>query len=866
MIFQRCQRYANEQLAEIAFPLGGVGTGCVSLTGAGGLAEWQIRNSPDQDSFQEHTFFALRVLEEGGQALGRIVEGPVPVPFTRHQRKVFQQRFPGMGLGNSGLFGLPHFPQVTFAGAMPLARVTFADPQLPVDVELEAWSPFIPMNPEDSGIPCALFRFRLRNRSARAVSTSLVFSMDNLVPPTPQGGKSIRFFQRGEASGLLFSNELMAADEPGNGTLAVATFGDDVYHRENWHRLNWFDSLQVWWDEFLQTGRLTSHRYETSPLHSSSKGSLGTTRPLAPGASTEVSFWIAWSFPTYGWPHGITAIPGEESQQQKPRTATHWKNHYAHRFPDAVQVIDYLLANEPRLYRETSAFREALEAVSVPAEILEAVSANLGILRSPTVLRLEDGTFYAFEGCGETVGSCPGSCTHVWNYAQTLAFLFPTLQQGMHTANYRWNFSPTGSGAMSFRILLPLQNTPIVHKPAADGQLGEIIKVYQTWKILGDTEWLRNLWPRLQQAIDFAGHYWDWQQRGVIEGVHHNTYDIEFHGPDPMATSYYLGALAAVWEIAETLGDNASASRYESLLQAGAEWMETESFRDGYFQQMVDSEAWRHAEFPEEPRPPLQEMEARERIYQYGCGCLADQLVGKWMARVAGTRAFLDPVKEKQALLAIMRHNFRESLWEHSCCQRAYALQDEGGLLLCTWPLGGRERLPFVYCDEIWTGIEYQVAAHLLYCGERAAALKIVRAVRSRYDGRRRNPFNEFECGSWYARALSSWSLFPAWAGMQFDAAQGYLGFTELALGETAFWTLGEAWGILRSGPTQVEVCILGGRFLLQTLNLPRLPLERYQRASVTTQPGRSVRLRLEKDRWHFDSLRLQAGDILLID
>ncbi len=678
---------------------------------------------------------------------------------------------------------------------MPLARITFEDPLVPLEVEMEAWSPFIPMNPEDSGIPCALFCFRCRNRAQHEVTTSLVFSMNNLVPQTPQGGQSIRYFQLGQAKGLLFSNELRTADDPANGTFAVATLSNDVYHRENWHRLSGVDSLQVWWDEFMQTGQLSAYRYDHSPFSASSKGSLGTMRRLAPGESAEVCFWMAWSFPLVSWQHGITTITGLESQQEMPHAPVCWRNHYAHRFPDALKVIEYLLSHVDRLYRETTAFREALESTTVPEEILEAVTANLSILRSPTVLRLEDGTFYAFEGCGESAGCCPGSCTHAWNYAQALAFLFPTLQQSMHNANYRWNFSPTDSGAMAFRIQIPWQRTPIVRKPAADGQLGEIIKVFQTWKLLGDAEWLREIWPRLQKSIDFAGLYWDWQQRGVIEGVHHNTYDIEFHGPDPMATTCYLGALAAAWEMAETLGDATTARRYESLLRSGLQWLEEEAFREGYFQQTIDPEAWKHAEFSVEPRPLLKEMKAEERIYHYGRGCLSDQLVGKWMARVAGTREFLDPEKERQALLSIVQHNFRDHLWEHSYCQRAYALQDEGGLLLCTWPRGGRPRLPFIYCDEVWTGVEYQVAAHLLYCRERTAVLKIVRTVRARYDGQRRNPYNEFECGSWYARALSSWSLLPAWAGMQYDAGQGYLGFTELASGETAFWTLGGAWG-----------------------------------------------------------------------
>lgn len=75
-----------------------------------------------------------------------------------------------------------------------------------------------------------------------------------------------------------------------------------------------------------------------------------------------------------------------------------------------------------------------------------------------------------------------------------------------------------------------------------------------------------------------------------------------------------------------------------------------------------------------------------------------------------------------------------------------------------------------MYSNEVWSGIEYQVAAHLIAEGEVEKGLEIVRTCRNRYDGRVRNPFNEYECGSWYARALSSYSLLQALTGVRYDA------------------------------------------------------------------------------------------------
>jgi len=119
----------------------------------------------------------------------------------------------------------------------------------------------------------------------------------------------------------------------------------------------------------------------------------------------------------------------------------------------------------------------------------------------------------------------------------------------------------------------------------------------------------------------------------------------------------------------------------------------------------------------------------------------------------------------------VHKYNFKSDLSEYPNPQRpSYAVGEEGGLLLCTWPKGEMLSLPFVYSNEVWTGIEYQVASHLMMNGEVDKALDIVRACRKRYDGRVRNPFDEYECGHWYARAMSSYGMIQGLTGVRYDA------------------------------------------------------------------------------------------------
>ncbi len=371
-------------------------------------------------------------------------------------------------------------------------------------------------------------------------------------------------------------------------------------------------------------------------------------------------------------------------------------------------------------------------------------------------------------------------------------------------------------GHQAFRASLPLRPPAHGFHAAADGQLGGIMKVHREWRISGDTDWLRKLWPQVRQSLDYCIATWDPRGRGVLEEPHHNTYDIEFWGPDGMCSSFYLGALQAAAAMGAALGEEVS--RYEALYQQGRALVETELFDGEYFIQKIQvegldapnpaaqAENW-NVEYSEEARELLR---AEGPKYQYGAGCLSDGVLGSWIARACGLEEVLDPAKVRSHLLAVHRHNFREELSRHANPQRpSYALGRDGGLLLCSWPKGGQLTLPFVYSDEVWTGIEYQVASHLLLHGAAGEALEIVRAARDRYDGRARNPFNEYECGHWYARAMSSYGLLQGLSGARYDAVERVLYLHPTRAGDfRAFLATAEGYGVVgvKDGKPFLEV------------------------------------------------------------
>jgi uncharacterized protein (DUF608 family) len=782
--------FVGEALSEIAFPLGGIGTGTVSLGGRGQLRDWEIFNRPAKGRTLPFSFAALWARAEGDTPRLRVVEGPLRPPYAA-----------SFGFPRSAAQGLPHFQGARFTGAYPFARVDFEDQGLPVEVSLEAFNPFVPLDVADSSIPVAILHYRLRNRDPRPVDLALAFSLLNAVGY--DGKASLNGEQhdgfggnlntlRDEAVGgrRMVGFDMTASKHwtgsPRYGSMALVTTHEAATSLPAWKGAEWFDSFQNWINEFSPDGRFPAAAAMTPTADK--RSACATVAPhlrLAPGQSTTITFLIAWNFPLR-----------ENDWNREPEVKGQLlRNDYGGRFPTAWDVARHTVENLDRLEGRSRSFHDAFFSSTLPAPVLDAASSQASILRTNTCMLLEKQQFFAFEGCGDDSGCCPMNCAHVWNYEQALAFLFPSLERTMRETDLLQNLRPDGS--MSFRTMLPLGRAVWAFRPAADGQMGALLKLYREWQISGDDAFLRRLWPHAKRALEFAWTSWDADRDGVMEGEQHNTYDIEFYGPNAMMGTLYLGALKAATRMAEALGDAEAARTYSSVFESGRRKLE-ELWNGEYYVQRVPApadikagpatlnEPW-HA-------PAIVDGQLR---YQYGDGCLSDQLLGEWFAAVAGLSPLLPPEHVRATLASIYRHNFRHDFLEHPNAQRIYALGDEKGLLLCSWPKGGRPALPFVYADEVWTGIEYQVAAHLIYAGHLPEGLAIVRGVRDRYDGRRRNPWNEVECGSHYARALSSWSLLLALSGFSWSAPERRLSFAPRvnAADFRCFFSAGEGWG-----------------------------------------------------------------------
>lgn len=804
--------YRGMRLREIAFPLGGIGTGTISLGGRGDLRDWEIFNRPAKGFHLPWTFFAGYFQTEEGDGVARVLESRLQPPFTG-----------ASGPPTGRVPGLPRLRMNTFRGEYPFAWLRFNDPALPVQISLEAFNPLIPMDAESSGLPIALLRWRVHNTTQRRVQATVALCLLNPIglngenPPGsryhPQLGHNLNTWrEEGTVKGIFMTGAKPQPTEPAYGDLSLATNWPQTTFRLRWERAGWWDDAQNFWDSFVQSkGFLPSDAAaDPSPDHQSDVATLALHASLGPGESAKLPFLLAWRFPNL-----------VNYWNQEPEVKDKWLgNWYAVRFDSSWEVARYTLDNLPALEQATRAYHRALYKSTLPREVLDAVGANVSILRSPTVLRTSDGRMNAFEGCGDKGGCCPMNCTHVWNYAQTAAFLFPELERSVRLTDFCHNTRPNGD--MAFRTLLPLGPTLWQFKPAADGQMGTIMRAYREWVLSGDKQFLTTIWPAVQRALEFAWQpgSWDGDGDGVMEGEQHNTYDIEFYGPNPLCSVLYLGALRAAEEIAYALGETAKAQEYRARFEKGSKRVVERLWNGEYFRQIVKGP-------PKTSQPPTPNQISLEwePPHQFGEGCLSDQLLGQWLAHTVGLGYLLPQKLVHKAVDSIYRYNWKPDLSQHACVQRCYALNEEAGLLLCTWPLGKRPKYPFPYADEVWTGIEYQVAAHLIYEGRIQEGLDIVRGVRERYNGERRNPWDEFECGHHYARALASWSLLLALSGFYYDAFQKRLAFQPRWQAEPfrCFFAAGNAWGTLLFNPRkEARVNVLWGTLSLETICLPQ--------------------------------------------
>lgn len=827
--------YTGHRTKCISFPLGGIGTGSVGLAGNGRFVDWEIANRPAKGSTLGNSHIAVKAEDENGALIdARVLNGDCYVDHSGQYAVNY-----GHGMPGATMAGFPHFRSCTFDGRFPIASIDFDDPHFPGKPTLTAFNPFIPRNDRDSGIPAAFFELTVVNTTDRPLTYTAVFALKN-----PNGNGVNELLDTDTLHGIFLGQEGTADDSLEKFDLTVATPDDsaneNVSRQAAWYRGGWSDSLETYWRNFTEKATFPPRSY---PSAGGDHCTLAVRRTAGTGESVTFRFVMTWSRPNnYNYWNPLKDENGRDVS---------WKNYYATLFHDSRDSAAYCMTEWERLRAETFRFRDELFASTLPEEVVEAASATMSVLKTATVLRLENGEFYGWEGLNQNSGSCEGTCTHVWNYAYALCFLFPSLERSIRDTDYRYNIDE--NGRMQFRMQLPLGRTQGNWRACVDGQMGGIIKSYREWKISGNTDWLRSNWDGIRRSLEYAWSPenfdgWDADCDGVLEGRQHHTLDMELFGPSSWLEGFYLAALRCGAEMAEALGEAEAAEKYRSLFEKGRAWSDTNLFNGKWYMQRLDLTDRSILERYKVCGDAISywNEEAGEIKYQIGEGSEIDQLLAQWHANILGLGDIFDKRQRQIALRSMYENNFKHDMREFYNPFRLYSVNDESGAVICDYPEGAKKpAIPIPYCQETMHGFEYALAGLMISEGMLDEGLEIVRSVRDRYDGEKRNPWNEIECGSNYARSMASFALIPILSGFTFDMTKKHIGFAPLVSRDDfrSVWSLDCAWGSVRLTADLAEIDVIDGELPLRTLGIP----EGMTAVSVTVD-GEPVSFTLEKN------------------
>ena len=796
--------YDSAHLQRVALPLGGIGTGTVSLGGRGELRDWEIMNVPGKGfstvtDGNDAPFFAIYTRTASGVGATRILAGPLyPQEYLHCEGRPVNHH------------GLPRFRHASFDAAYPFGQVNLSDEAMPVKVRIKGFNPLIPGDTDASSLPLAVLSYEVTNTSAEPVEVSVCGSIRNFVGkdgrtstsdwkgdyiPTGVNGNTNEYRENPACGlkGLYYYSEKVDPKSPAWGNFSLVTDSDQQVSYRTYSVDNaWSNSILNFWDDFSEDGLIANpvaNVRHTVGNDADPMGSLAVKSSLAPGETRTFNFYLTWNFPNriaWAWDNYIAG------------------NYYSAQYPDSWDAAARIIPDLADYESRTLAFVGALLSSSYPSAVKEAALYNLNVLRSQTVFRIADGHMMGWEGVMDRFGSCPGTCTHVWNYETATAFLFPELARTMRDVEF--NLAMHEDGCMAFRVELPFDTGQSRHT-AADGQLGCIMKLYREWQLSGDNDFLASYWEQCKLALSYTWVEggWDADADGIMEGSQHNTMDVNYFGPNGQMTFWYLGALRAAEQMALAMKDKAFAKKCREIFEKASAYADNELFNGEYYEQKItDPETFEFLPEDSDNIPP----------FQLGKACLVDQLVGQYMAHICGLGYLASKDNIRKTLESVMKYNYHDNLYGHFNNMRTYLFEDEAGMLMASWPKG-RLEVPFPYFNESMTGFEYCAAVGMIYEGLTDDGLKCISSIRSRFDGAKRNPFSEPECGHHYARSMASWSAVIALSGFHYSGVDKSMAITS-ADGRW-FWSNGSAWGVVANAGGKTTLEVIEGSLELKT-------------------------------------------------
>ncbi|SHI56652.1 Uncharacterized protein, contains GBA2_N and DUF608 domains [Arenibacter nanhaiticus] len=834
----------EQKLEYIGMPVGGIAAGQVYLGGDGQLWYWDIFNIAKITSGNEggHRYYLNPLVQENN------FENGFGITINSEG---FEYKRP---LNKSG------FSDITFQGEYPVGKVTYRDPQLPIKVELNAYTPFIPTDADNSGLPVVVMEYTVTNESKTEMDVALSGWLQNTAAywsgqnQVLKGQHQNRIINRGKYTRLVCENIDMESDQyPDAGNMSLTLLGEGIGN-----------AGAIKDKGTLIYEVLKENTDATSAIGEKLVGSVSSKVLLKPGEQKTFTFHLSWYFPNvHLWDGGH-----------------HWNNkedlrhYYSSQFEDAAAVSEYLM-EKPELIENTKIWNKTWYNSSLPKWFLDRTFVNVSTLATTASVRFDDlkdrkeneGRFYTYEGVylGE------GTCTHVFHYEQALGRVFPDLAQHLRE-QVDLGLSFQDNGIISYRGEFSGLGRHDGRGFAIDGHAGTVMRIYREHLMSSDSEFLKRNWKKIKKSIQVMIDQ-DMEKTGkadgILEGPQYNTLDRTWYGKISWISSLYAASLKAGKEMALEMGDKSFAKTCDKIAKRSFKNISNELFNGEYFIQKND---------PDHPEAPNTNV-----------GCHIDQLLGQYWSSQLDLGHIVDPEKSKKALASILKYNFVDHYGDYLKnadipVKRYYADKDEAGVIMATFPKGGTDIAPGVieneweklvigYFSEIWTGQEHQLAATLISEGMVAEGLKVEKALHDRYTSQRRNPYNEIEYGNHYTRAMSGYAPFIAASGFTYHGPKGIIGFAPKMSAEnfkSAFITA-EGWGSfsqqIAASSQEVALILNYGKVNLSQLQLELPKGKKLSKLQITLngEPLGVVESKLEDTKLNIrtGTRTLKKGDVL---
>ncbi|XP_028403641.1 uncharacterized protein LOC114526285 [Dendronephthya gigantea] len=841
-------KYADEALRAVTLPLGPIGGGSIALAGDGGLREWQVVNEVCHLAHVPNSFFAIKVEDESTNAANSVVlqsnmwydeSGFHPAPIV--QDHIVPEASKEL------LKTLPGVKTIEVTAKYPIAEVDVTSTEVPVQVHLEAFNPCIPLNANDSAIPMIIFNYTVTNPSDKPVKVTMLTSLLNFIgwdglstietdnmPNTPGGNQNTLYSYGGNINaaevpeykeisgyyGIYMNNIEMDDKRSTNGELSIGVFHKDEDVKSC---LLQFTDVKGMWEDFTSPTGLSGGQGQNGPSDKLKTwiGALSCRREIQAGASETFTFLLSWHFPYRycKW--------GEWGPVTDSKSFYYLGNYYNKLWPNVKEVISHTGQNIGSFTTMTRQFRDAMFESSLPWQLIDSAAGRVSVPRTPTFMWLEDSYLYCFEGCHPNQGCCPMNCTHVLNYEMALSRCFPDLERRMRNIDLLYNIAP--NAIMPSRTTMPLlvkrewedwdwcnKDDPVdlsSTRICLDGDLGTVLKTYREIRQIAPQDFVDKVWPKIKAMMERYMNKLDSKKQGLLTGAQPCTYDRGTYGIDTFIGCLYLCALRAAEEMAKLMGEDDLAQIYHQRFQIGSNNLDQYCFSNGKWYTQVTPQS-----HPEE---------------SLGCATFVDALLGQWWAYSLGLGPLLPRDHIQSHLSWVFKRNHVDS-FDFVQLPRQYFDARDKGLHMAYWDVKAGEeipKVPLMYSLEgAWSGMEHSFAGLLLYENFNATGFQVVEECREKYDGTRRSPWNEIECGDHYARAMAAFLYFEIGAGMTWDI---------LAIGEKAlrlnfapicnqdkfksFFIVGSGWGTYSqtiSNTADVQLSVLFGEVDIVTLGL----------------------------------------------